>query len=92
MHVTGDCNPYDPKTGLGVPSVNGMLDRCIALAGEPRRRCWEQLEEHLMTQVVPVIPYITPTLPHIIGRHVTRWVGDEASGTTAYAHVAVSSS
>ncbi len=69
-----------------------MLDRCIALAGEPRRRCWEELEEHLMTQVVPVIPYITPYLPHIIGRHVTRWVGDEASGTTAYAHVAVSSS
>jgi ABC-type transport system substrate-binding protein len=92
MHVTGDCNPYNSRTGLGVPSVNGMLDRCIALAGAPRRNCWEQLEEHLMTQAVPLIPYITPKLPHIISRHVTRWVGDQANGTTAYAHVAVSPS
>src|SRR5262249_40453497 len=90
MHVTGDCNPYDPKTGVGVPSVNAMIDRCSSLSGGPRRSCFEHLDEHLMTEVVPVIPYLTPSIPHIVGSHVTRWVFDQSLGTTAFSHVAVS--
>jgi peptide/nickel transport system substrate-binding protein len=89
MHVTGDCAPYDPKTGLGVPSVDGMLDRCRILAGRPRRSCWVAVEKFLMTQAVPVIPYLWPSVQHIIGRHVTRWVYDEAGFTTSFGHVAV---
>jgi peptide/nickel transport system substrate-binding protein len=90
MHVTGDCRPYDAKTGLGVPSANAMIDRCSALAGGPRRTCFERLDEHLMTEIVPVIPFITPSIPHIVGSHVRTWVFDEAHGTTAFSHVAVS--
>jgi hypothetical protein len=89
MHVVGDCSPYDATTGLGVPSVNRMIDRCTDLAGGPRRSCFERLDEYLMTEVVPVIPYLTPAIPHIIGPDVSRWVFDQAGGTTAFAHVAV---
>jgi hypothetical protein len=90
MHVTGDCRPYDAKTGLGVPSANAMIDRCGALAGGQRRSCFEHLDEHLMTDAVPVIPFITPSIPHIVGSHVRKWVFDQAHGTTAFSHVAVS--
>jgi peptide/nickel transport system substrate-binding protein len=89
MHITGDCAPYDPKTGLGVPSVNGMLDRCGVLVGGPRRSCWVAVERYLMTQGVPVIPYLWPSVQHIIGRNVTRWVYDASGDMTSFVHVAV---
>jgi peptide/nickel transport system substrate-binding protein len=90
MHVTGDCSTYDPHTGLGVPSINTMIDRCSAQVGAARRSCFVHLDEYLMTAVVPVIPDLTPAVPHIINSHVTSWVDDLADSTTAYSHVAVS--
>jgi hypothetical protein len=89
LHITGDCAPYDPKTGLGVPSVNTMLDRCRVLAGRPRRSCFVRVEKYLMTQAVPVIPYLWLSVQHIIGRNVTRWVYDQSGATTSFAHVAL---
>jgi peptide/nickel transport system substrate-binding protein len=89
MHITGDCASYDPKTGLGVPSVNAMIDRCRVLVGGPRRSCWVAAEKYLMTQAVPVIPYLWVSVQHIVGRHVARWVYDASSATTSFVHVAL---
>jgi peptide/nickel transport system substrate-binding protein len=89
LHITGDCAPYDPKTGLGVPNVNTMLDRCRILTGGPRRSCFVRVEKYLMTQAVPVIPYLWLSVQHIIGRNVSRWVYDQAGATTSFAHVAL---
>jgi hypothetical protein len=36
------------------------------------------------------VPYLFVNNPHIIGPCVTQWQYDQFSGTTAYAHVAVS--
>ena len=43
-----------------------------------------------MTQIAPWVPYLSVDNPHIVGPHVTQWQYDPFSGTTAYAHVAVS--
>ena len=43
-----------------------------------------------MTKVVPWVPYLWVYNPHITSSHVTQWDYDQFSGTTAYAHVAVS--
>jgi peptide/nickel transport system substrate-binding protein len=88
MHVTGNCAPFDPKTGLGVPSINGTFDRCGVLSGNARRACWIRAEKFLMAQA-PVIPYLWPNATHIIGPHVTRWLFDVSAATTSFAHVAV---
>ncbi len=77
-------------TITGIPSVDPDLDRCAALAGQARLTCYEGLDKKLMTQVVPWVPYLSVNNPHIVGPHVTQWQYDQFSGTTAYAHVAVS--
>ncbi|HEX4520119.1 MAG TPA: ABC transporter substrate-binding protein [Gaiellaceae bacterium] len=73
----------------GVPSVDGRLDRCAALAGQPRLTCYEDIDRTLMTKVVPWVPYLAPNNVHIVGSDVTQWNFDQFSGNTAYAHVAV---
>ena len=77
-------------TITGLPSVDSDLDRCAALAGQARLTCYEVLDKKLMTQVVPWVPYLWVNNPHIVGPRVTQWQYDQFSGTTAYAHVAVS--
>ena len=81
LGVTGDIN--------GVPSVDSQIDRCAALANQPRLSCYESLDKTLMTKVVPWVPYLFQNDPHITGPHVTQWQFDQFSSATAYAHVAV---
>jgi hypothetical protein len=77
-------------TTSDVPSVDDRLDRCAELAGEARLACYSALDKTLMTTVVPWVPYIWPNNAHIVGPRVTQWQYDQFSGSTAYAHVAVS--
>ncbi len=73
-----------------IPNVDSALDRCAALAGQPRRSCYEKLDESLMTNVVPWVPFLQLNAAHITGPKVTQWQFDQFSSSTAYAHVAVS--
>ena len=82
LGVTGDIR--------GIPNVDAQLDRCALLAGPPRRACYESLDRVLTTKVIPWVPYLWVYNPHITSSHVTQWDYDQFSGTTAYAHVAVS--
>jgi peptide/nickel transport system substrate-binding protein len=72
-----------------VPSVDSQLDRCAALAGTPRRHCYEALDRYMMTRVVPWVPLDWPKTQHIVGPHVTQWEFDQTYAMTSYAHVAV---
>jgi peptide/nickel transport system substrate-binding protein len=73
-----------------IPNLDGRLDRCSALIGQPRLSCYEALDKYLMTQVVPWVPYYSRSQVHLIGPHVTKWSFDQFSGDVGYAHVAVS--
>jgi len=75
----------------GVPSVDSQLARCAELAGQARLSCYESLDRTLMTTVVPWVPWLFLNAAHIAGPKVTRWVYDQFSAATAYAHVAVAS-
>ena len=76
-------------TLTGIPSVNSDVDNCQAKTGQDRTTCWENLDKKMMTQVVPWVPYLWSYAQHISAPNVTRWVFDQFSGSTAYAHVAV---
>jgi len=89
LHVTGDCSDYNPKTGVGVETVNTMLDTCSALIGQPRLTCYEKLDKWLTTNVVPWVPYLWSYATHITSTNTTKWVFDQFSGGTAYSQVAV---
>jgi peptide/nickel transport system substrate-binding protein len=91
LNVTGDCNPYDPKTGLGVPNVNPELDECAARTDTARTRCYESLDRYLMTNVVPWVPWLWPNVTRITSENVTHYQYDQFSRTPAYAMISVRS-
>jgi ABC-type transport system substrate-binding protein len=73
-----------------VPSIDKDFDKCSVMpAGRARITCWARLDQKLMTQVVPWIPYQWAFQVHTLGPDVTKWDYDQSSLTTAYAHVAV---
>jgi peptide/nickel transport system substrate-binding protein len=81
VHATGNVN--------GVTNVDGQLEHCSTLIGQPRFSCYESLDKRLMTQVVPWVPYYSRSNVNLIGPDVTKWSFDQFSGEIGYAHVAV---
>ncbi|HEX2050754.1 MAG TPA: ABC transporter substrate-binding protein [Actinomycetota bacterium] len=73
----------------GIPSVDADIERCNELTDEERTECWVDLDEKLMTEVVPWVPYLWANNIDIISENVTRYQFDQFSGEMAYAHLAV---
>jgi ABC-type transport system substrate-binding protein len=76
-------------TVSGIPSVDSMLDRCAALAGQTRLTCYGNLDRHLMTNVVPWVPYMWSYVTRITSKSVTKYEFDQFATTPSYAHIAV---
>jgi peptide/nickel transport system substrate-binding protein len=76
-----------------VPSVDEDIDNCkqVALEGdlEATNQCWIALDQKLMEEVVPWVPYLWPNVLSTIGPAVTAWEFDQFAGTTAFSKVAV---
>ncbi|HUY71078.1 MAG TPA: ABC transporter substrate-binding protein [Gaiellaceae bacterium] len=89
LKVTGDCSPYNAKTGLGVPSVNSQLDKCAALLGRARLSCFENLDKYMMANVVPWVPYLNSFVTRITSSNVTKYAYDQFTDTPAYENMAV---
>jgi peptide/nickel transport system substrate-binding protein len=91
LKVTGDCNPYNAKTGLGVPSVDSQLDKCSAAIGPARVSCYSGLDRTLMTNVVPWVPYLWSFVTRITSTNVTHYQFDQFPTTPAYENISVTS-
>jgi peptide/nickel transport system substrate-binding protein len=91
LKVTGDCNPYNPKTGLGVPSVDSQLDKCAPLSGQARLTCYENLDKYLMTSVVPWVPYLSSYVTRITSSNVVHYQYDQFPDDPAYENIALKS-
>ena len=81
LGVTGSINH--------VPNIDSKLDRCASLRDQARLSCYENLDKYVSTNVVPWVPTLWNSVPHLSGPDVTQWQYDQFSGATAYAHVAV---
>ena len=74
----------------GVPSVDSGIDECIAIADSTERlTCWGNLTKVMMEEVVPWVPFIWRNATTIIAPSVTSWAFDQATGNSAWVHVAV---
>jgi peptide/nickel transport system substrate-binding protein len=75
------------------PSVDADIDNCkqVALEGDATatNECWLALDEKLMEEVVPWVPYLWPNILTTIGPAVTAWDFDQFAGVTAFSKVAV---
>jgi peptide/nickel transport system substrate-binding protein len=74
----------------GVPSVDAGIDECIAIADSTERlTCWGNLTKVMMEEIVPWVPFIWRNATTIIAPSVTSWAFDQATGNSAWVHVAV---
>jgi peptide/nickel transport system substrate-binding protein len=73
-----------------VPSVDEKVEECSALApGAERFQCWAELDQQLMEDVVPWVPYLFDNSVDIISENVQNYSFDQFAGLAAFDSLAV---
>jgi peptide/nickel transport system substrate-binding protein len=73
-----------------VPSVDEEVERCSALdPGDERFQCWADLDQQLMEEVVPWVPYLFDNSVDIISENVQNYSFDQFAGLAAFDSMAV---
>jgi ABC-type transport system substrate-binding protein len=65
-------------TVTDVPNVDAQIERCLPLTFDAQVRCWAQLDQYLMTEVVPWVPLITQTTGRITSSTVAALTFDQS--------------
>ena len=73
----------------GITSVDADIDACNELLDDERLECWADLDEKLMNEVVPWVPYLQGNADFVISDAVSKYVFDQSSGDPAWSHLAV---
>jgi peptide/nickel transport system substrate-binding protein len=63
-----------------VPSVSNKIDECNGRFGPAQQQCWAELDQLLMLEIVPAIPYIICEEIRLVSERVTRFSLDQAFG------------
>jgi hypothetical protein len=61
-----------------VPNVDEVIDRCLPLGFEAQVRCWAELDQYLMTEVVPWAPLVGFTGARLAGPRVLDMTYDQS--------------
>jgi peptide/nickel transport system substrate-binding protein len=74
----------------GIPSVDEDVEQCSALdPGDERFQCWADLDQKLMEEVVPWVPYLFDNSVDIISENVQNYSFDQFAGLAAFDSMAV---
>jgi len=74
----------------GVPSIDEKEDECSGLEpGAERFQCWAELDQQLMEEVVPWVPYLFDNSVDIISENVVNYSFDQFAGLAAFDSMAV---
>jgi hypothetical protein len=73
----------------GVPSVDARIARCEPLSGSARISCFVGLDEDVMQNVVPWVPYLWSNEITVVGPSVTRYEFDQFTGIVSLTQLAV---
>jgi len=65
-------------TVTSVPNVDGRIERCLPLTFGAQTRCWAQLDEYLMTEVLPLVPLVSITTDRIVSARVAGFTFDQS--------------
>jgi peptide/nickel transport system substrate-binding protein len=74
-----------------VPSADPQIEECTKATDEERTQCWADLDEYLMTEIVPWVPYLFDNNVDIASTNVVNYTFDAFAGMIALDHVGVSS-
>lgn len=72
-----------------LPSVDEKMYECNVLSGDERTICWVELDQFLMEEAVPWVPYLAGKQVTIVADTVTQFEFDQFSGYVSFAHLAV---
>ncbi len=73
-----------------VPSVDDKEAECAALdPGDERFQCWAELDQQLMEDVVPWVPYLFDNSVDIISDNIQNYSFDQFAGLAAFDSMAV---
>jgi peptide/nickel transport system substrate-binding protein len=73
-----------------IPSVDADMEECVATpVGDAYNACWAALDQRLMEEIVPWVPYRWGSQNTVIADSVVKWGYDQSAGWTAYSRVAV---
>jgi peptide/nickel transport system substrate-binding protein len=73
----------------GLPSVDDDIKACNELTDQERLDCWMELDQKLMEEIVPWVPYLDANADFVTSEQITHYVFDQFAGEPAWAHMAV---
>jgi ABC-type oligopeptide transport system substrate-binding subunit len=74
-----------------VPSADPQIEECARATDDERTQCWAELDEYLMDEVVPWVPYLFDNNVDIISGNVVNYTFDAFAGMVALDHIGVTS-
>ena len=73
-----------------VPSIDDKEDECAALEpGDERFQCWAELDQQLMEEIVPMVPYLFDNSVDILSENIVNYSFDQFAGLAAFDSMAV---
>jgi hypothetical protein len=73
-----------------VPSADEKIDECVALpVGEERITCWSEMDQMLMEDIVPWVPWLFDNDVDISGERIVNYQYDASAGLMAIDQVAL---
>jgi len=72
-----------------VPSADERIEQCSRIFGREQTSCWAALDQYLMENVVPWIPFLSENHIQIIPARVVAYEFDQFSTLPALDHIAI---
>jgi len=72
-----------------VPSVDERIDACLTKVGQAQLQCWVELDQYLMENVVPWVPYLSENQVQIVPARIVHYSHDQFSGLPALDRIAL---
>jgi peptide/nickel transport system substrate-binding protein len=72
-----------------VPSVDAEIAECTALVGGEQTRCWAELDQLLMEEVVPAVPLLVPWETRVFSERVASATVDQLTNQPALEGIAL---
>ena len=74
---------------MSVPSVEDRLAACATRRGSAQTECWAELDQYLMTEVVPWVPYMFVNHLHVVSERVVGYSFDQFGTQPALDRIAL---
>jgi len=81
---------YKAATAKGaIPNVDSEIDQCNQATGDARTQCWIKLDQDLMENVVPWVPYLFANALTVLNKDVVNYQFDQFAGMISLCHIGV---